>query len=93
MYTCVPLELWYDAYKVELGDGFYPQVQPNANYQSIIVEFELDGSKWVQLDGPCIDGLYGEFGRDLLYELNWLAKTNVSQLYNKAGQLIFPKPK
>ena len=93
MYTCPYIELWYDAANFQISDGFYPQVQPNANYQSIRIGFELDGSKWVQIDGPSIDGLDCDSGRDLLYDLNELTMKNARQIRNKAGHLIFPKPK
>ena len=82
---------YYDSYETEHGDGHYPFVKYDPNYQSYIdYYFVLDNEDlWVQLNGRCIVGIDGDAGRkDSLDALN-IGPDKGKGIKNKHGFVLY----
>lgn len=65
------LDLFYDAYEYKFGDGYYPGDKQEDSFDARQVHvFQKDKNSWVQLTGPNIQGLDGDYGVKLLKILN-----------------------
>jgi hypothetical protein len=87
-------ELYYDEDEFLYGDGFYPSLNKSkTNYKIAIIEFIFIDklNYWIQLDGICISGLDCDNGINLLNNLNKKNNSRGFSIYNKYGNLIYPK--
>lgn len=65
------VDLYYDAYEYEIGDGYYPGDKRSSPCDTRQVHvFQKDKNSWIQLTGPNIQGLDGDCGVKLLELLN-----------------------
>ena len=65
------VDLYYDAYEYEIGDGYYPGDKQEDGFNARQVHvFQKDKNSWIQLTGPIIQGLDGHYGVRLLEQLN-----------------------
>jgi hypothetical protein len=72
------VDLYYDVYEYEVGDGYYPydkddKISRDARQVHV---FQKDKNSWIQLTGPNIQGLDGDGGIKLLELLNGRTKEN-----------------
>ncbi len=89
----IKLELFYDKYESDFRDGFFPQLEKKTNMSKILITFKLgqDNISWNQIDEKIIDGLDGDFGKEILQKLNKLEGETATHIYNKVGELLYPK--
>jgi hypothetical protein len=68
----VEVQMYYDEYERDYGDGFYPVFSYSKRMKSISILFEYDNEKqvWVQKTEEMIKGLDESCGDDLLELLN-----------------------
>jgi hypothetical protein len=64
------LDLYYDAYEYESGDGYYPGDKHDGFDSRQTHVFQKNKNSWIQLTGPTIQGLDGDGGVKLLEQLN-----------------------
>ena len=65
------IEVYYDVYEYEQGDGMYPAVGREREEDGCIkVGFVLRENRWLQTTGPYIYGLDGDNGIKFLEHLN-----------------------
>jgi len=66
------VDLYYDAYEYQIGDGYYPYDKEDkiSRDDRKVHVFQKDKNRWIQLTGPIIQGLDGDGGVKLLERLN-----------------------
>ena len=65
------VDLFYDSYEYKFCDGYYPGDKQEDCFDARQVHvFQKDEDCWVQLTGPNIEGLDGDYGVKLLEILN-----------------------
>jgi len=84
------IQVYYDLYEFENGDGFFPQVEYRENYHTVILNFrKVNDEFWVQTNDPVISGLDGSYGQELLEVLNSRASANCNGILNTFKRQIF----
>ncbi len=99
--TTKTIEMLYDTYECDFGDGFYPLLKSknerdNFGLIPIQIIFKMEHSIWKQQNGPKqISGLDGETGPQLLLLLNDSDSLSSSSqiIYNLKNNQIYPKIK
>jgi len=87
------VQMWYDSYEADFGDGFYPQVEQDSGMVPIKVSFEyseLDNT-WTQNYGMNIKGLDGNCGDLLIVLLNKQGGTSSNRIRSKNKNVLFSK--
>ena len=69
--STVFVTMYYDNYEYRFGDGFYPCLKKEVEYDAeTTVGFVLRDLEWIQTSGFLIYGLDGNYGKELLEFLN-----------------------
>ena len=86
------VDMWFIVREKFRGGGYYPSPLNKAGFDGMETHiFEKDGTAWNQITGDSIDGVYGDYGKQLLHILNDNYKYNCTEIFNIDGVLIFPK--
>ena len=86
------VEMFYDEYECNFGDGFYPLLEQNPALKSIHIQFIKSASDvWKQKTCGPIFGLDGSTGQYLLQLLNENESINLTKIVNVYGKQIYPK--
>jgi hypothetical protein len=84
------VEMFYDEYECNFGDGFYPLLEQNPALKSIHIQF-IKNDVWKQKTCGPIFGLDGSTGEDLLQLLNETESIKLTKIVNVYGKQIYPK--
>lgn len=76
------VDLYYDVYEYEVGDGYYPGDKHDGFDSRQTHVFQKNKNSWIQLTGPNIQGLDGHYGVRLLEQLN-ASKNEENQMTEK----------
>jgi len=88
------IEMFYDEYECNFGDGFYPLLIHESGFKSIKITFmqEYTGEiVWKQKTCGPIFGFDGTTGPDLLNILNASSAVNITKIFDVYGRQIQPK--
>ena len=94
--TVKTINMYYDKYECEFGDGFYPLLKgcderEQAGLIPIQITFRLIGLIWKQINGPnSICGLDGDTGQELIKILND-NEINAKTIISLTNKQIYPK--
>ena len=99
MTTTKTIEMFYDEYECDFGDGFYPVLTNDPGFKNILITFSQEKIPppneeivWKQKSGGPIFGLDGTTGPDLLKVLNELSDaTTITKIFDLYGRKIHPK--
>jgi hypothetical protein len=84
-------DLWFIVREKFRGGGYYPCPVNKADFDGMETHiFEKDDKAWIQITGDSIEGIYGDYGEQLLHILNDNDKYNCTEIFNIDGVLIFP---
>ena len=84
-------QMYYDKYKCEFGDGFYPQLSFVERYADVLIYFQFiqERNVWRQVGDLPITGLDPPYGEELLTVLNSENGVNASQIENTWDKIIY----
>ena len=91
------IEMFYDEYECNFGDGFYPLLINEPALKNIQITFIQELIKytgeivWKQKTCGPIFGLDGTTGPDLLNILNVSSAVNITKIFDVYGRQIQPK--
>lgn len=80
----VEVQMYYDEYEREYGDGFYPVFSFGKRMKPVSIQFDYDNEKqvWVQKTEEMIKGLDDSCGDDLLQLLNQMGGVKGVGIYS-----------
>jgi len=84
-------DLWFIVREKFRGGGYYTCPVNKTGFDGMETHiFEKDDKAWIQITGDSIEGIYGDYGEQLLHILNDNDKYNCTEIFNIDGVLIFP---
>ena len=91
MNKMIHVKMFYDDYEKYFGDGFYPILEENEKYTSIIISFQYKNDNWIQISQDEINGLDRDVGKELLDFLNNEGNEEGKIIKNSYGYILYKK--
>ena len=81
------ITFYYDSYRKNFKDGFYPVITPTLEYTEIKIGFENINGCWIQISEDCIHKLIE--GKKLVLDILNDSENFSNTLINRLGYILY----